>query len=89
MSKTILEAIKEIDVMSDLYEADYAKWDKEYYEKGIEGVEDLLKEVPEDEYDYRGEWCVAEDPSGETYINAIAYIEDGKPKIWQWVRENR
>ncbi|MDI9934729.1 hypothetical protein QM806_04570 [Rhodococcus sp. IEGM 1351] len=86
---TIKEAIEQLDKMSDIYEEDYEKWDAEYYEKGITGVADILKNVSDDEYAYRGEWCVADDPSGETYINPVAYIEDGKPKIWQWVRENR
>ena len=89
MTKSIFDAIKEMDAFSDLYEEDYGKWDETYYENGIQSIGDILKDVPDDQYAYKGEWCVADDPSGETYINAVAYIEDGKPKIWQWTRDNR
>lgn len=89
MSKTIKEAIAELDKFVEVYEKDYDEWDSTYWQNGFEEVKDMLKDVPEEQYEVVSDYCVAYDPSGETYVNAIAYIDEGKPKLWFWVRENR
>lgn len=89
MSKTIQQAIKDLDKFVEVYERDYEEWDSTYWKNGLQEVKDILKDVPDSDYDVVSDHCVADDPSGETYVNAIAYIEDGKPKLWYWVRENR
>ena len=86
MSKTIQEAITELNEMVKVYGRSYEEWDKKYYQNGIEDPGDILKDVT-DPYEYNGEWEVSEDPSGEVYLNAIAYIEDGEPKLWIWVKD--
>ena len=86
MTKTILEAIAELEEMVIVYERSYDEWDKKYWQNGLEDPGDFLKDVT-DPYDYLGEWEVSEDPSGEVYINAIAYLEDGKPRLWLWAKD--
>lgn len=89
MSKTMNEAIDELNNFRSVYERDYEEWDKVYWGKGLEEVSDILKDVPKEDYEVVSDLCVADDPSGETYVNAVAYTENGKPKLWLWVRENR
>lgn len=89
MSKSILQAIDEATAFSKMYEEDYGKWEETYYQKGIEDLSKLFNDVDEKEFDAVFDDCVADDPSGETYINSIAYLRDNEPTLWYWVRENR
>lgn len=87
MTKTLKQALSELDEMVAVYERDYDEWDEKYYQNGLEDVGDFLKDV-EGNYEYIGGMEVAEDPAGEVYLNMISYVDDnGDAKLWFWVRD--
>ena len=72
--KTIQAAIAEIEKLESIDADD-------------ETVEKILEGVDKDSY-FWDEAGSFDSPGYDLYANAIAYIEDGKPKLFTYVQEN-
>lgn len=73
MNKTIQEAIAEIEKLESIDADD-------------ETVEKILEGVDKESYAWDGAGSF-DSPGYEMYGNAIAYIEDGKPKLFTYEQE--
>lgn len=74
MSKTIQEAIKEIEALETL-------------DRDDETVDKILEGVDPETYVWN-EAGSFDSPGYDMWANAIAYVEDGKPKLFTYMQES-